>query len=286
MKPALIIHGGAGSYAPELSAPRRQGLRNAAEKCWQTLLRGGSALEAVVVAVVEMEDDPVFNAGTGSCLNRDGEIEMDASVMGGITLAAGAVGAVRGVKNPILLARAILEQAKHVLLAAEGAERFARAVGLPFVTREELLVERQWQRWQEACGEAHGTVGAAALDRSGCLAAATSTGGILNKHPGRIGDSAIIGAGTYADNTLGAASATGDGEAIMRVALSHTAVEQLRDGRDPTMVARSVMALLKERGRGEGGIILLDSFGRIGRAHNTPSMNVAYAQGDQEVVVE
>ena len=286
MKPALITHGGAGNYAPELGEPRRQGLRHAAEKGWQTLLRGGSALEAVVAAVVEMEDDPVFNAGTGSCLNRDGEIEMDASVMDGATLAAGAVGAVRGVKNPILLARAILEEAKHVLLTAEGAEQFARAVGLPVVTREELLVERQRQRWQKACGEAHGTVGAAALDRSGCLAAATSTGGILNKHPGRIGDSAIIGAGTYADNTLGAASATGDGEAIMRVALSHAAIERLRDGRDPQVVAKAMMALLGEKGRGEGGIILLDSFGRIGYAHNTPSMDVAYVRGDQEVVVE
>ena len=276
-----MIHGGAGSYAPELSAPRRRGLRCAAEKGWQFLLQGGSALEAVVAAVVEMEDDPVFNAGRGSCLNREGEIEMDASIMDGTTLAAGAVGAVRSVKNPILLAQAVLEEGKDILLAAEGAERFARAVGFPRIMREDLLVERQRERWQEACGEAQGTVGAVALDQHGHLAAATSTGGVLNKHPGRIGDSAIIGAGTYADNTLGAASATGDGEAIMRVTLTRMAVEQLGDGRDPALVARSAMALLKERGRGQGGIILLDPFGRIGYAHNTPVMGLAYVRIDQ-----
>lgn len=282
MKPALIVHGGAGSYAPELGEPRRRGLRRAAEKSWQILLQGGSALEAVVAAVVEMEDDPVFNAGRGSCLNRAGEIEMDASVMDGTTLSAGAVGAVKNVKNPILLAQAILQEGKHILLVAEGAERFAQTVGLPTVTQEELLVERQQKRWQET----QGTVGAVALDRHGHLATATSTGGILNKHPGRIGDSAIIGAGTYADDSLGAASATGDGEAIMRVALAYTAVSQLQDRRDPKVVARAIMTLLKEKGRGEGGIILLDPFGRMGFAHNTPSMDIAYVRGDQEVVVE
>jgi beta-aspartyl-peptidase (threonine type) len=280
MRPILILHGGAGSYAPELGKPRRHGLQYAAARGWQILLRGGSALEAVVAAVVEMEDNPVFNAGKGSCLNREGEIEMDAAVMDGTTLAAGAVGAVKSVKNPVLLAQAILQEGKHVLLAAEGAERFARAVGLPTATREDLLVERQQKRWQEA----QGTVGAVALDRHSHLAAATSTGGVLDKHPGRIGDSAVIGAGTYADDTLGAASATGDGEAIMRAALTHTAVEQLRNGRDPQVVARAIMVLLKEKGKGEGGLILLDPFGRIGYAYSTPAMDIAYARGNQVVV--
>ncbi len=282
MGPALIVHGGAGSYAPELNAPRCHGLQHAAGKGRQVLLHGGSALEAVIAAVVEMEDDPVFNAGRGSCLNSEGEIEMDASVMDGSTLAAGAVGAVKNLKNPILLAKAILEEGKSVLLAAEGAERFARTVGLPTATREELLVERRQKRWQET----QGTVGAVALDRYSRLAAATSTGGVLNKHPGRIGDSAIIGAGTYASDTLGAASATGDGEAIIRMALAYTALSQLQYGRDPEVVAKAMMALLKEKGQGEGGIILLDPFGRVGYAYNTSSMDVAYALGDREIVVK
>jgi len=235
----------------------------------------------VVRATIELENDPVFNAGVGSCLNQEGNVEVDASLMDGATFRAGAVGAVRNLRNPILLARAVMEAGRHVFLVGDGAERFARAQGFPVATHEELVTARQLQRWQAAqtAGEP-GTVGAVALDEAGHLAAATSTGGIFNKQPGRVGDSAVIGAGTYADDTLGAGSATGEGEAILRTTLTRTALELLRDGRDPTRAARAAVALLRQRTGREGGLILLDPLGRRGYAYNTPAMSVAFLAGD------
>lgn len=285
MKPALILHGGAGSPTPDLASAREQGLRRAFAAAWTTLCQNGSAVDAVVRATVELENDPVFNAGIGSCLNQEGNVEVDASLMDGTTLRVGAVGAVRNLRNPILLARAVMEAGHHVFLVGDGAERFARMRGFPVATREELVTARQWQRWQAAqiLGEP-GTVGAVALDEAGHLSAATSTGGIFNKLPGRVGDSAVIGAGTYADDTLGAGSATGDGEAIIRTTLTRTAIELLRDGRDPTQAARFALELLRKRTNGEGGLILLDPLGRIGYAYNTPAMSVAFLAGDTLVV--
>jgi beta-aspartyl-peptidase (threonine type) len=285
MKPALILHGGAGSPAPDLHEAREPGLRRACAAACDMLLPSGSALVSVVRATALLEDDPVFNAGKGSCLNEEGDIEVDASLMEGTTLRVGAVGAVRCVRNPIVLAKAIMETGRHVFLVGDGAERFARAQGFPVASRDELVTERQLLRWQLAQlkGEP-GTVGAVAMDQSGHLAAATSTGGIFNKQPGRVGDSAVIGAGTYADDTLGAGSATGDGEAIIRVTMTRTAVELLRDGRDPTQAAQRVVNLLRQRTGGEGGIILIDSLGRIGYAYNTPAMNVAFLSGDTLVI--
>ncbi|HEV8713715.1 MAG TPA: isoaspartyl peptidase/L-asparaginase family protein [Candidatus Binatia bacterium] len=287
MKPALILHGGAGSPAPDLAGAREQGLRRAFAAAWAILRQNESAVDAVVRATVELENDPLFNAGVGSCLNQEGNIEVDASLMDGPTLRGGVVGAVRNLRNPILLARAVMEAGRHVFLVGDGAERFARAQGFPVATREELVTARQWQRWQaaQALGEP-GTVGAVALDSAGHLAAATSTGGIFNKLPGRVGDSAVIGAGTYADDTLGAGSATGDGEAIIRTTLTRTALELLRDGRDPTQAARLALDLLRKRTNGEGGLILLDPLGRIGYAYNTPAMSVAFLAGDRLVVRE
>ena len=285
MRPALILHGGAGAPSPDLHDARHQGLRRAFEAAWAVLLQNGTALDAVVRAVVELEDDPVFNAGVGSCLNQEGNVEVDASLMEGTAFQAGAVGAVRTVRNPILLARAVMEAGRHVFLVSEGAERFAREQGFPVATRAELVTERQLQRWQAAqtAGEP-GTVGAVALDRAGHLAAATSTGGIFNKLPGRVGDSAVIGAGTYADDSLGAGSATGDGEAIIRATLTKTAVELLRDGRDPTQVAQSTIALLHKRTQGEAGVVLLDALGRVGYAYNAPAMSLAFLSGETLVI--
>ena len=285
MRPALILHGGAGAPAPDLHDARHQGLRRAFAAAWAILLQNGAALDAVVRAVVELEDDPVFNAGVGSCLNQEGNVEVDASLMEGTTFQAGAVGAVRTVRNPILLARAVMEGGRYVFLVGEGAERFARERGFPVATRAELVTERQLQRWQAAqtSGEP-GTVGAVALDRAGHLAAATSTGGISNTLPGRVGDSAVIGAGTYADDSLGAGSATGAGEAIIRATLTKTAVELLRDGRDPTQVAQSTIALLHKRTQGEAGVVLLDALGRVGYAYNTPAMSLAFLSGETLVI--
>lgn len=285
MRPALILHGGAGAPSPDLHDARHQGLQRAFEAAWTILLQNGSALDAVVRATGELEDDPVFNAGVGSCLNQEGNVEVDASLMDGATCRAGAVGAVRNVRNPILLARAVMEAGRHVFLVGDGAERFARAQGFPVTDHEELVTARQLQRWRTAqtAGEP-GTVGAVALDKAGHLAAATSTGGIFNKLPGRVGDSAVIGAGTYADDTLGASSATGDGEAIIRTTLTRTAVELLRDGRDPSQAARIAVALLSKRTNGEGGLILIDSLGRVGYACNAPAMSVAFLSGDTLII--
>jgi beta-aspartyl-peptidase (threonine type) len=287
MNPSLILHGGAGVQDPTLREARLQGLRRAFDAAWMILQQGGAALDAAVRAVAELENEPVFNAGVGSCLTEEGEIEMDASVMEGTTFRVGAVGVVRTVRNPILLAKALLETERHVFLVGDGAARFARTQGFPVATREELMTERQFQRWRTAqtTGEP-GTVGAVALDKAGHVAAATSTGGIFNKQSGRIGDSPIIGAGTYADDSLGASSATGQGEAIIRTTLTRTAVEFLLGGKDPMHAAKRAIELLKKRTGGEGGLVLLDPFGRVGYAYNTPAMSLAFLAGDSCVIRE
>jgi len=288
MRPTLILHGGAGPLSAHFRDERERGLRHAFDAAWALLLQSGTAVDAVVRAVVEMENDSVFNAGVGSCLNQDGKVEVDASLMDGTTFQAGAVGAVRTVRNPILLARAVMEAGRHVFLVGEGAERFARELDFPVATPEELVTERQLRYWQAAqtsdSSGSVGTVGAVALDRAGHLAAATSTGGIFNKYPGRIGDSAVIGAGAYADSTLGAGSATGQGEAIIRSTLTKNAVESLRDGRDPMQAAQTALALLQQRTGNEAGLILIDALGRIGYAYNTAAMNLAFLSGDTLVI--
>lgn len=285
MPPSLILHGGAGVQDPTLRDARLQGLRRAFDAAWTILQHGGTALDAAVRAAVELENEPVFNAGIGSCLTEDGKIEMDASVMEGTTFRVGAVGAVRTVRNPILLAKALLETERHVFLVGDGAECFARTQGFPVATRAELMTDRQFQRWRTAqTQDEPGTVGAVALDKAGRLAVATSTGGIFNKQSGRIGDSPIIGAGTYADDTLGASSATGQGEAIIRTTLTRTAVEFLRGGKDPMHAATMAVKVLKKRTGGEGGLVLLDPFGRVGYAYNTPAMSLAFLVGETVVV--
>ncbi|MBP1687212.1 MAG: peptidase asparaginase 2, partial [Deltaproteobacteria bacterium] len=229
--PALIMHGGAGTARTDMRAAQAHGSRSALRAGWQVLRDGGTAQDAVCATVAALEDDPHFNAGLGSCLNTDGTVEMDATVMEGTSLRAGAVAVVRTVRNPVRLARAIMEEGRCVMLAGAHADAFARAHGVDTCVPEELVTTEQRQRWQQrAGGLSGGTVGAAAVDRHGRVASATSTGGLFYKPPGRVGDSAIIGAGTYADDTCGAASATGDGEAIIRVALASSVVAALREG--------------------------------------------------------
>ncbi|MFQ5881032.1 MAG: isoaspartyl peptidase/L-asparaginase family protein [Candidatus Methylomirabilales bacterium] len=278
MKQVIIVHGGAGRIVEELEG-RQEACRKAVFAGWQCLEQGGSALDAVEHAVALLEDHPLFNAGRGSVLNAAGDVEMDASLMEGQAMRAGAVGAVRNIRNPVRLSRRILEDGRHVLLVAEGAHRFARDVGMEACTSEELVEDRQRQRWQAMRDTAFGTVGAVALDRGGGIAAATSTGGILGKRPGRVGDSALIGCGTYADQLLGAASATGNGEAIIRVVLAKTAVDLLAGECHPLDAARTAIGILERRTQGEGGIIVLDRKGRISHAHNTPCMAGAFMDG-------
>lgn len=276
--PVILIHGGAGKVAPDLVELRRDGIRAAVVNGWQALIAGGSAVEAVEQAVKLLEDDPAFNAGRGACLNRDGEIELDASIMNGRDLAAGAVGAVKRIANPVTLARTVMEAGGPILLVGEGAQRFAAAVGIKECAAEALITERQRARWstlREEHIEGVGTVGAIALDQAGHLAAATSTGGLPLKAPGRVGDSALVGCGTYADDQLGAASCTGNGEAIIKLLLAKTALEFLRMGEEPMAAARRAVGELTARTGAEVGIILLDRYGRIGIARNTAQMACA-----------
>ncbi len=280
MVPVLIAHGGAGAD-PGDRDKYREAMRAALAAGWARLRAGGSALDGVEACVGAMEAHPRLNAGYGSVLTEAGTVECDASIMEGDRLAAGAVGAVSGVPNPITLARRVLEDGRHVLLVGEGAVAFARERGVPLCNPAALVSERQRTRLVEhlvgrAVPAAGGTVGAVALDRRGLIAAATSTGGSLGKRVGRVGDSALIGCGTYADNRLGGVSTTGHGEAFIRTVLAKTALDILKDLDDPEHAAHVAMDVVREDGRGDGGLILMDWRGRIAFAHSTPFMPVGW----------
>lgn len=277
-RPAIIVHGGAGRGSGERREARLAGCREAALVGWKVVQAGGAALDAVEAAVAALEDDPLFNAGTGSSLNRDGEVEMDAAVMSG-TLQAGAVAAVSRIRNPIRLARTVLEDGRHVLLAGPGACDFARRAGISPVPPETLVTPAQQERWEES----HGTVGCVAVDREGRIAAGTSTGGIMGKLPGRVGDSPLIGCGTYA-NQAGAASCTGEGEAIIKVLLAKTTVDLLDSGLAAAESATRAIALMARQTAGQAGIILVDRLGTVGYAHNAEEMPVCFiTEGDEPV---
>ncbi len=296
MAMALIVHGGAGEIPDAAVAPHREGARRAAQIGWKILREGGCALDAVQAAIVAMEDDSAFDAGFGSYLNRDGQVEMDASIMDGRTLDAGAVAGVQRVQNPIVLARRVMES-EHTFLIARGAERFAEESGITLVDPARMRAPAQIAIWHECLvhppapqraqfvpPRGGGTVGCVAVDRNGNLAAGTSTGGTKFKRAGRVGDSPLIGCGVYADNALGGASATGWGEAITRVVLSKFAVDALAHARDPREVARAAIEHLARRVGGVGGIILADRLGRVGFSFNTPRMALAYiVEGMDEV---
>jgi L-asparaginase / beta-aspartyl-peptidase len=272
LEPSIIVHGGAGPIRDDSLSERLEGCKAAARAAWKILDQGGSATDAVETAVVTLEDNPLFNAGTGSTLNRLGEVEMDAAIMEGQSLRAGSVAAVSRIKNPVKLARRIMEDGRHVMLAGEGALLFARRIGFPECPSESLIVDHRRKSWQDK----HGTVGCVAVDSVGQLAVATSTGGIFDKLPGRVGDSPLIGCGTYADG-YGAASCTGDGEAIIRVVLAKSAVDLLKAGADPQAAVEEAVALLAAKTGGTGGLILIDSQGKIGYARNTTHMPVCWA---------
>jgi beta-aspartyl-peptidase (threonine type) len=253
---------------------RRAGCERAAEIAWRLLEHGGDALDAVVAAVESLEDDPLFNAGVGSCLTSAGTVEMDASVMDGRRALGGGAAVLTTIVHPIRLARAIMEDGRHVLLAGSGAEAFGRERGLETAPPESFLTQRQVERWKKRASGGPGTVGAVAVDARGHVAAATSTGGMSGKLPGRIGDSAVLGAGTYADDRAGAASATGSGERILRAGLARRAVDLLRDGLDPNLAASRALSDVAAIGGG-AGLILVDRFGRAAWAFDTEEMTVA-----------
>jgi len=268
-RPAIIVHGGAGRVRIEELPQRLEGCKEAALAGWQILKQGGSALDAAETAVVVLEDNPLFNAGTGSTLNSLGEVEMDAAIMDGETLSVGAIAAVQGIKNPIKLARRVIEDGRHVLLVGEGARSFAREIGFPECPPKALIVEAERKHREEK----HGTVGCVALDTQGKIAVGTSTGGIFNKLPGRVGDSPLPGCGTYADE-YGGISCTGHGEAIIRIVMAKSAVAFLEAGADPLSAANQALKLLAKKTAGTGGLIIIDRQGRIGYARSTPCMPV------------
>jgi L-asparaginase / beta-aspartyl-peptidase len=293
--PVLVVHGGAWAIPDDMVEAHLHGVRNAMMAGWRVLERGGAALDAVEEAVVVMEDDETFDAGRGSFLNRDGKVQLDALIMDGSTLRAGGVGCVEHLRNPVRAARKILSDSPHVYFVAEGAERFAAEHGITLCKNEDLIIPREIERLREFQARAvdekldlfaptisHDTVGAVALDRDGNIAAATSTGGTLNKAPGRLGDSSLIGCGCYADNQTAAASTTGWGEPIMKLVLAKWAADRVATGSLPEWVAAEAINYLKDRVNGHGGMILLDAQGRFGIAHNTPRMAWALKTSQQE----
>ncbi len=279
-----MVHGGAWAIPDSLVEPHKEGVKKAALNGWEILKEGGSALDSAMEAVRIMEDDPTFDAGIGSFLNEEGRVDLDASIMDGDTLEAGAVASVYRVRNPIKLARLVMEKTEHILLIGEGAHRLAKKMGLEMIDPSELIIEREYRRWKEMKEKGYSpkrafvedsTVGAVAVDSKGKFAAALSTGGTPNKMVGRVGDVPIIGSGLYADSLKGAAASTGHGESIMRVILAKSTVDMLGFGLSAQAAAEAAIDLLR-RVDGYGGIIVIDRKGNIGYAYNTPRMAVAY----------
>lgn len=299
---SLIVHGGAWDIPDVAVEDCRAGIRRSLEAGREVLARGGAALDAVEAAIVVLEDDVTFDAGTGSHLNRDGRVQLDAILMDGSSLKAGSVAAVERIKNPIRLARKILDSSPHMMLVGTGAELFAQENSIPLCDPQELVTGSERIAWRECSrnkhaaknhfSHQHGTVGAVARDSNGRIAAGTSTGGTCCKFPGRVGDSPLIGCGCYADEQAGGVSCTGYGEAIMRIVMAKTAVDLLRGQRArrlgtkrnamllPHSIARQCIRLLEKRGDGTGGLILLDRVGRPAAAFSTSRMAYGYILPD------
>ena len=294
--PILLIHGGAWAMPDAEVAAHERGIANALDAGYALLSRGGTSVDAVEAAVTVMEDDETFDAGRGSFLTEDGRVQLDALLMSGENLRTGGVACVERLRNPIQAARLVLEQSPHVYFVGTGAERFAVQHGMRLCANTDLVIPREQKRLYAAqqaelqgiadttfSGSAsaphsfdpllsHDTVGAVALDLYGNLAAGTSTGGTLNKAPGRVGDSSLIGCGCYADNLSAAVSLTGWGEPIMKLVLGKRAVDHVQAGSSPQQAATDAIDYLYARLGGYGGVILLGPDGRIGLAHNTPRM--------------
>lgn len=310
---AIIVHGGAGLIPPDRYETAREGCRAAAEAGWRVLAAGGSALDAVEAAITSLEDNPGFNAGTGGVLTSDGRVQLDCGVMDGASLNVGAVAGVERIKNPIKVARAVLAS-PHVLLVGAGAEEFARESGFTLCDPGDLITPYQYARWQRgyrpgdgahagteldavltestepsatnghkldaepvhADDTKHGTVGAVAVDDAGNIVASASTGGRAGKHLGRVGDTPLPGCGYYAENGIGGISCTGDGEDFIRLLLAKRVADYIAAGLSAQAAASAAIRLLGERTTGEGGLIVLDSQGRVGYARNSATMAHAF----------
>ena len=290
----FVIHGGAGAITrsemtPELEMDYRAKLTEALEAGHRILKGNGRSLDAVEAAIRILEDSPLFNAGKGAVFTHEGKNELDASIMDGRNLTAGAVAGVKHIQNPISLARMVMEKSPHVMLAGDGAEQFAKEQGVEFVPEKYFHTERRWQELEKTKKEkadGHGTVGAVALDAAGNLAAGTSTGGTVNKRFGRVGDSPIIGAGTYADNQSCAVSATGDGEYFIRASVAHDIAALVAyKNLSVADAATTVLEKVKKLG-GTGGVIVLDRAGNFAMPFNTAGMYRGQIGSDGKAVVE
>jgi len=297
-KPVIVVHGGAGTWQPERSQPGLEGVKRAAKTGFDILKNGGSAVDGAMEAVAVMEDDGTFNAGYGSSLNLEKGVEMEASIMDGKTLQAGAAGLLKDIKNPVRLARIVMEKTDHVLVVGEGAEKLAKIFNLerrnPITElrlkyheqQKKALIDGKFElpklarliKTRPELFELE-TVGAVALDKDGNVAAATSTGGFPLKFPGRIGDSPSIGCGTYADNQAGACSATGVGEIAMRLVLAKTVCNYMENGKTAQEAVELAIRTVNRRisaTYNSMGLIAVDTHGRIGAAHNSPNLCWAY----------
>lgn len=300
MEPVVVIHGGAWAIPDKLSSASVEGVCSAARAGYDVLIRGGSAMDAVEAAVRVMEDCPAFDAGTGSVLNTKGEVEMDSVIMDGRELQCGSVACVQNIKNPVSLARAVLEKTDHTLLVGKGANEFAEEIGIHTVPTDSLVTEDAREEWRHfmqfkttvnvlfrnreatpsisaVCDTlGHDTVGAVALDRSGTTAAATSTGGITAKRPGRVGDSPIVGAGAYADNESGAVSTTGHGESITKVCLARQVTHLMESGMSAQKASEEALQKMADRVKGHGGVVTVSKDGDIGKHFTTERMAWAW----------
>lgn len=294
-KYAIAIHAGAETVKPETISPEkekqfRKGLQQALQAGYNVLEGGGSALDAVEAAIRSMEDFPLFNAGRGANLNEQGEPAFDAAIMDGEELKAGAVCSTRYVKHPITLARAIMQESKHVLLSGEGAEVFALSQGLEMEAPEYFITEERAKKWRDKLEDQltgqHDTVGAVAVDKGGNVAAATSTGGLSFQHKGRVGDSPIIGGGTYAHNSYCAVSCTGEGEPIMKGVLAHEVYALVKyAGNSLQQACNKAIKVDEDKLQGDKGIIAVSPTGEVAIAFNTNQMKRAFRiEGGEPVV--
>lgn len=284
MPAVIIVHGGAGTWNPAFDEQAKQGVYQATKLGWDVLLDDGTAMDAVEKAVNYLEDHPLYDAGVGSHLNNRGEVEMDAIIVNANTENFGAVAGVRTVQHPISLARHVLENTEHCFFVGQGADDLAHAVGFPYMPNIEFVTDTELMRFRKHKVEesgATGTVGAVALDHHGNLAVATSTGGIHNKRPGRVGDTPLFGAGAYADITRGGVSATGVGEQVMRYLLGHYAVSQIDDNTSAQAAATRAATFIKSKFEdAQVGLILIDAKGNPGAMHTTQAMPIGWVDQD------
>uniref|UniRef100_A0A1A8HRU4 Isoaspartyl peptidase/L-asparaginase n=1 Tax=Nothobranchius kuhntae TaxID=321403 RepID=A0A1A8HRU4_NOTKU len=294
MPAVLLVHGGAWAIPEELAKASVDGVKSAACEGFSVLRRGGSALDAVEAAVRALEDNPDFNAGHGATLNIDGEVELDAIIMDGRTLACGAVSSVKNIANPVSLARAVMEKTSHVMLTGRGGNLFAESIGVGSVPSDSLVSDHERTEWSKMNNYdtevlkdfnskwAHDTVGAVAVDSAGNVACATSTGGIRNKMVGRVGDSPIVGCGGYADNSSGAVSCTGHGESILKVTLARLILSHIEQGKSVADASQLSLQHMSDRVRGAGGAVVVSPSGQWAATFTTKRM--AWAAVEQDVL--